>query len=49
MPTSEADQIITDLAVGIADFNSDLARRAAILRQFTVKIGAYLGDRDCLD
>jgi ribonuclease VapC len=48
MPLEEAVVSINELALQPFDFDFDLARRAASLRNRTSSIGASLGDRACL-
>jgi ribonuclease VapC len=48
IPPAVAVDAVDDLGITLADFDADLARRAASIRKQTMPIGASLGDRACL-
>lgn len=48
MPEQDARESVELLNVEVVDFDTDLARLAAVLRPTTKKLGLSLGDRSCL-
>jgi len=48
LPEEDARESVEMLNVEVVDFDVDLARLAAVLRQRTKKLGLSLGDRSCL-
>ena len=48
MPEQEARESLELLNIEIVNFDTDMARLAAILRPTTKKLGLSLGDRSCL-